>query len=147
MASFALGSLAYMATHNPRFNVEGLVPMLGYKLSVHWSYVIEICVSIVFVHFLFFIAAIYMSRRIIIKDDSFLSAARLLRPLVEHLGPTATLLEGKELSKVIEEFVPLGIVYGPRVDKEHPGTFLDIGEEVQPRRRLPTKRHPDGRYL
>ena len=88
-----------------------------------------------------------MSRLVIIKDDTFLSTARLLRPLVEHLGPRATLLEGKELSKAIEEFMPNGIVYGPRQDMELHGTALEIGEAIRPRRILDTWHHSDGRYL
>ena len=147
MAGFALGSLAYMATYNPSFQTEGLLPTLGYNLSVHWSYVIEISMGIIFLHFVFFATAIYMSRLVVIKNDTFLSAARLLRPLVEHLGPRATLLEGKDLSEAIEEFVLRGIIYGPREDNELHGTVLDIGEDIQPRQRLQTRRHPDGRYL
>ena len=147
MASYALSSLAWMATHNPTFSYEGLTPVLGYNLSVHWSYVIEIAVTIVVVHFVFFMVAIYLSRLVVIKDDTFLSAARLLRPLMEHLGSKATLLDGKELSEAIQKFVPNGIVYGPREDHEQHGVVLDIGEDIKPRKRLPTRRHPDGDYL
>ena len=136
-----------MATNNPTFNTDGLVPIRGYQLSVHWSYVIMIGVAIVFLHFAFFATAIYLSRLVIIKDDTFLSAARLLSPLVEHLGPRATLLEGKELASALERFVPQGLVYGPKEDKELSGTVLGIGENILPRRRLPAKRHPDGRYI
>lgn len=147
MAYFALGSLAWMATTNPTFGIEDLVPIRGYNLSVHLDYVIELCACIVGVHFALFAAAVYTSRLVIIKDDTFLSTARLLRPLVEHLGPRATFLEGKELSKAIEEFVPGAVVYGPREDGALGGMALGLGEGVVPRRGLRTRRHPDGRYL
>ena len=147
MASFALGSLAWMATTNPTFGTEGLVPILGYRLSVHWDYVIALCACIVGIHFALFAAAVYTSRLVIIKDDNFLSTARLLKPLVEHLGPRATFLGGRELSDAIEEFVPGGVVYGPREDGPLGGTALDLGEQVLPRRRLNNRRHLDGRYL
>ncbi|MCJ1455005.1 hypothetical protein MMC28_005358 [Mycoblastus sanguinarius] len=136
-----------MATTNPMFSIEGLVPILGYKLSVQWDRFIALRVCIVGVHFALFAAAVYTSRLVIIKDDIMISTARLLRPLVEHLGPRATLLEGKELSEAIEKYVPSGVVYGPREDRALSGTALDLGEEVIPRRRFSTGRHPDGRYL
>ena len=136
-----------MATNNPTYSTEGLVPILGFSLSVHWNYVIAVCVCIVVVHFAFIVTAVYTSRLVIIKDDTFLSAARLLRPLVEHLGPRATFLEGKELSEAIEEFVPKGVVYGPRNDEALGGRALDLGEGVLPRRELIRRRHPNGEYL
>jgi len=46
-----------------------------------------------------------------------LSIARLLRPLVDRMGDSGTLLDGKEMSGVIEESVPRGGVYGPREGK------------------------------
>lgn len=99
MASFALGSLASMATRNPTFEAEGLVPILGYNLSIHWNYVIALCACIVGIHFVLFAAAVYTSRLVIIKDDTNLSTARLLKPLVEYLGSRATLLEGENCVK------------------------------------------------
>lgn len=147
MASFALGSLASMATRNPTFEVEGLVPILGYNLSIHWNYVIALCACIVGIHFVLFAAAVYTSRLVIIKDDTNLSTARLLKPLVEYLGPRATLLEGRELCKAIEEHIPRGFVYGPRKERELGRMALDLGEEVMLRRQLSTGRHPDGMYL
>lgn len=147
MAYFALSSLAWMATTNPRFNIEDIVPILGYSLSIHWVYVISLCACIAGVHLVLFAAAVYSSRLVIIKDDTNISTARLLRPLVEHLGPSATFLEGKELSEAIEQHVPRGVVYGPREDQGLGGMTLDLGEEVLPRRRLRMGRHPDGRYL
>ena len=62
MASFALGSLAFMATSNPTFKAEGLVPILGYKLSINWNDVTALCACIVGVHFGLFAAAVFISR-------------------------------------------------------------------------------------
>ncbi|KAF6223095.1 hypothetical protein HO173_013308 [Letharia columbiana] len=69
---------------------------------MHWSYVIELCACIVGVHFVLFAAAVYTSRLVIIKDDTMISTAILLKPSVEHLGPRATFLAGKDLSEAIE---------------------------------------------
>ncbi|KAL2041509.1 hypothetical protein N7G274_005891 [Stereocaulon virgatum] len=126
MAKFALASLVRMADVNPTFETEGIVPILGYRLSIHWKYAIALFACIVGVHFILFAAAIYTSRLVIIIDDSNLSIARLLRPLVEYPGPRAALLKGKEFSQAIEEHVPLGVMYGPREDRGLGGTVWDF---------------------
>lgn len=147
MAEFALGSLASMATRNPSVQTQGAVPILGFHLTVKWKFTHALCASIVFIHFLFFAAAVYTSRLVIIKDDSNLSTARLLRPLVEHLGSQGTLIEGKDISRVIEDNGVTGLVYGPREDPGAGGRVLDISDRVMPRRTLAGSRHPDGTYL
>ena len=147
MASFALGSLASMAVRNPSIQVHGLVPILGYHLSIHWNYVVGLCACIVGVHFALFAAAVYTTRLVVIKDESNLSIARLLRPLVEHLGESGTLMDGEKMSAVIEEKLPNGIVYGPREEGGVGGERrLDVGEGLKSRRMWPDGRHPDGRY-
>lgn len=98
-------------------------------------------------HVFLLAAAVYTSRLVIIKDDTNVSRARLLMPLVEHLGSRATLSEGKELSKAVEEYVPRGVIYGSREYRELGGTALNLGEEVLPRRRLRSVRYSDRRYL
>ena len=147
MAEFALGSLASMAIRNPSVQYHGAVPILGFHLHVEWKFTRALCASIVIVHFLFFATAVYTSRLVIIKDDSNLSTARLLRPLVDHLGSQGTLIEGKDISRVIEDNGVSGIVYGPGEDPGTGGRVLDISDKVMPRRTLAGRRHPDGTYL
>lgn len=147
MAEFALGSLASMAIRNPSVQFHGAVPILGFHLNVQWKFTLALCASIVIVHFLFFAAAVYTSRLVIIKDDSNLSTARLLRPLVDHLGSQGTLIEGKDISRVIEDNGVRGLVYGPREDPGADGRVLDISNRVMTRRNLAGSRHPNGTYL
>lgn len=147
MAEFALGSLASMATRNLTVQNHGSVPILGFRLSVNWDFTLVLCASIAGAHFGLFAAAVYASRLVIIKDDSNLSTARLLRPLVHRLGNKGTLFEGKDISKLLVIYGVEGLVYGPRDDKVEGGRFLDINEAVIPRRRLKNWRHLDGRYL
>ena len=147
MAEFALGSLASMAVRNPSVQTHGAVPILGFHLTVQWKFTCALCACIVIVHFLFFAMAVYTSRLVIIKDDSNLSTARLLRPLVDHLGSQGTLIEGKDISRVIEDNGVRGLVYGPRDDPGAGGRVLDISDRVMPRRTLARWRHPDGTYL
>lgn len=147
MAEFALGSLALLATQTPKIQVNGDVPHLGSNLSIHWGNVIALCAGIVGAHLAIFAAAIYIGRLVIIRDESFLSIARLLRPLVEHLGDGGTLLDGEETSTVIEAKVPGDFVYGPRESDREGWRILDIGGDIKPRENWNDKRHPDGRYL
>jgi len=84
---------------------------------------------------------------VVIKDESNLSIARLLRPLVDRMGNSGTLVDGEEMSGVIEENLPRGGVYGPREDGGGVGRMLHIWEGTRPRERWANRRHPDGRYL
>ena len=147
MAEFALGSLASMAIRNPSVQSYGAVPILGFNLTVQWGSTSGLCGAIVSVHLLFIAAAVYTSSKVIIKDDSNLSTARLLRPLVDHLGSQGTLIEGKDISRVIEDNGIRGLVYGPREDPGAGGRVLDISDRVMPRRTLAGSRHPDGAYF
>ena len=147
MAEFALGSLASMAIRNPSVQSHGAVPILGFKLTVQWGSIGGLCGAILSVHFLFIAAAVYTSSKVIIKDDSNLSTARLLRPLVDHLGSQGTLIEGKDISRILEDNGVRRLVYGPREDPGAGGRVLDISDRVMPRRTLAGSRHPDGTYL
>ncbi|KAL8946047.1 MAG: hypothetical protein Q9222_007506, partial [Ikaeria aurantiellina] len=46
MAEFAIGSLTAMATLNLRTRIMGTLPTLGYRLSVHWNYLIALAACI-----------------------------------------------------------------------------------------------------
>ena len=147
MAEFALGSLASLAIRNPSVQFHGAVPILGFHLTVQWKFTLALCASILIVHFVFFAAAVYTSRLVIIKDDSNLSTARLLRPLVDHLSDQGTLVEGKDISKVIEDHGVKGLVYGPREEPGAGGRILDLSDRAMLRKNLAERRHPDGIYL
>jgi hypothetical protein len=148
MAEFAIGSLSTMAWKNPRITVNCSVPYLGSRIYVSWPYLIALLACISGVHFALFASAIYTSRLVVIKDDSNLSTARLLRPMAEDLGHSGTVLKGKELSQVITRREGKGgVVYGPRNVEGWPNYYLDIGNSVPPRTKWKDRRHPDGVYL
>ncbi len=147
MAEFAIGSISTMAIRNPRIQIRGLVPYLGSHLTVSWSYVIALATCIAGVHFALFASAIYGSRVVIIKDDSNLSIAQLLRPLVDNLGSSGMLLQGKEISQFLDRDGTSGVVYGPCKIEEPDVYNLGIDGNIVPRKRLYNRRHPDGMYL
>lgn len=59
MAEFAMGSIARMAYTNPPIEAHGLVPYLGSKIKVHWSYLIALLVGIASVHLLLVIGSLH----------------------------------------------------------------------------------------
>lgn len=137
-----------MASRNPRIQIPGAVPHLGSRVNISWPYVVALSAGIAGVHFVFSALAIWAARVVIIKDDSNLSTARLLRPVVNDLRTSGTMLTGKELSQVIdnEKDFGEGIVYGPREVDGCNVYYLDIGHDVRLRKAWKDKRHPDGTY-
>lgn len=147
MAEFAIGSISNLAKKNPQLQMQGLVPYVGSRLEVFWGIAITLLVGIVGVHLLLFTIVVYASRVVVIKDDSNLSAARLLHNLIDVLGPAGTFLDGKQLSQALSPSVADGVVYGPKHDATSQGYYLGLGTGLAPRTQLPNRRHPDGKYL
>ncbi|KAL9012827.1 MAG: hypothetical protein Q9173_002436 [Seirophora scorigena] len=85
MAKFAIGSIAQMAAANPPIQVSGSVPKLGSHLEIRWGYAAALFAGIIVTHLVLFLSAILATRKIAIKDDSFLAIARLLLPLFHVL--------------------------------------------------------------
>ena len=149
MAEFAIGSISHMASRNP-FNVSftGHLPHLGQSINVHWQSAIPLLAAIVAGHFLLYAAAVMVSRSVVVKDDSVLAMARLLRPLVDVLGDTGTAMEGKDLSKKIAENPSYkgGVVYGPRKHMGSDEYYLDLEGDIQTADEWERGKHPDGVY-
>jgi hypothetical protein len=83
----------------------------------------------------------------VVKDDSSLSTARLLRSLVETIRDSGTVLTREEISQAIQQAVADTVVYGPRTVGGTEDYYLDIGKDIPFREGLKNKRHPDGMYL
>ena len=147
MAEFAIGSISTLAQRNPQLQMQGTVPHLGSRVSILWGYAIALLVGIAGVHLILFAIVVYASRVVIIRDESNLSTARLLRSLMDHLGSSGTLLDGKQLGQALSPRAASGLVYGPQHDNKSDGYRLGFGTAVAPRTTLPNRRHPDGRYL
>jgi hypothetical protein len=160
MAVFAIGSISKMAEFNPRTQLDGsLTPYLGSKLHITWGYVVALFVCIIGVHAALIAAAVPATAVVVVKDDSYLSIARLLKPLLAGLGKEqGTLSSGKAMSEILYGQVDKlgGVVYGPReaeLESSQGGLtsthdyVLDLGRNVAPRKEWKHRRHPDGRYL
>jgi hypothetical protein len=101
-AEYAIGSLSGMANNNPPLLVPGLVPILGYHLSVDWKYIIALVACIAGVHTVFVVLLLWIARPVVIVDDSNLCTARLLSGLVNRLDDGGCLLDGREIAEAIK---------------------------------------------
>ncbi|KAL8784781.1 MAG: hypothetical protein Q9213_003761 [Squamulea squamosa] len=150
MARFAIGSLANLAALNPRIHVSGAVPYLGSHLEIRWGYVIGLFLGIILTHLFLYLSAILAVRKVAVKDDSFLAIARLLLPLLDVLGGEGTMLQSKELAKVIQANTPgEGLVVGPKLVEggAQPKYSMGVGKDVRLRQEWPDHRHPAGTYV
>ena len=144
MAEFAIGAISTLASRAPQIQLPGTVPHLGSELQVFWPYAIGLLVAIAVTHFGISFFVIWFTKHVIVKDDSNLAVAKLLRPLVDRLGNSGTLLDGAAISRAIGEKPKF--VYGVRRPTEPASGdyYLDIAEDILPRKSK--ERHPNGTY-
>ena len=142
MSEFAIGSIAAMSVYNPPISIPGTLPRLGYRLSIEWQYVIALAACIAGVHCLLVALILWISRPIVVADDSNLAVARLLKGLVDPLGHEGGLLGGQEIAEAVqkEDLVSYGVSEGVH------GNTLELGPHLQVRKRLPGRKFPAGRY-
>ena len=146
MAEFAMKSLVTMINNNPTIHTNGSLPHLGSRLSVDWQFAGALSAWILAIQFAIFAVVVRTAQIVVVKDDTSLSTARLLRPLVNGLGDRGTLVRAKELSPNLQKRYRSGLVYGPRTVKGHVGYSLDIAEDILPLASWPAGKHPGGTY-
>lgn len=143
MSEFAVGSLAAMANLNPKTQIPGTQPNLGYRLSVEWKYVAALAAGISFVHCLLVALMLWISRPIIVGADSNLATAKILRGMIGKLGDGGGLLDDREMAEAIQRHVG-DVGYGIREGDQ--GTVVELGEKTTVRKELPGRRFPTGQY-
>ena len=146
MAEFAMKSLVTMINNNPTIRTNGSLPHLGSRLSINWRFAGALSVWILAIQFAIFAVVVHTAQVVVVKDDTSLSTARLLRPLVDGLGATGTPVRAKDLSPNLQKRYRTGLVYGPRAVKGHVGYSLDIAEDVLPLGSWPASKHPGETY-
>ncbi|KAF8471211.1 hypothetical protein BDZ91DRAFT_791415 [Kalaharituber pfeilii] len=137
VSRFSVGVIATMDMDNPKIEAVGMKPWVGVLFKVDWALLLTILGSICGIQLVLGLTAVFVSNTVIVKDDSYLSTARLLRPLVERLGPSGCALTGKEIATTLRTTM----VYGVRVDKSRSRHHLDIGEDI-----IPGQKFPNGWY-
>jgi hypothetical protein len=98
---FAIGVVATAIQWNPSLAVPGDEPNQGYALSVQWMYVHLILILTLGGQFILFMVSCLVSNLVVVKDDSPISVARLLRPIVERLGNAGSMASGEQICEVL----------------------------------------------
>ena len=132
-----------MSVFNPTIQIPGTLPRLGYNLSVEWKYVIALAACIAGVHCLLVALILWISRPIVVTDDSNLAIARLLKGLVNPLGRRGGLLDGQEIAEAVQREGET-VSYG--VSESDDGRTIELGPGLQVRKRLPGRKFPAGQY-
>jgi hypothetical protein len=121
---FSMEAIAALDFNGPRQIVAGWHPITAQKVNLLWQWAGAILGVIPFLQLLVLLCVVKYAKKAIIKDDSCLSTARLLRPLVEKLGPNGCLLTGKEIA---EEFPEIRLKYGYR----EPTSVLEFHNQIE----------------
>jgi hypothetical protein len=118
ISKFAVGVFASMDDHGPRMNITGSQPSTALILTVEWKYAAALLGIIPFLQFCALLIVVAFANKVIIKDDTHLGMARLLRPVVGRLGDHGCMLTGKEISEELH----MKAIYGYR----EPGAGSDV---------------------
>ncbi|KAF8543372.1 hypothetical protein BDD12DRAFT_821043 [Trichophaea hybrida] len=126
---FTAGSLANMDRHNPKKQVLGHVLRAGVRLLIVWPYVWITLSIIMGGHAVLALIVCFRANKVFCKQDSPLSTARLLRPIVERLGPAGCAASGEEIAASF----PMRMTYGVRskLDGAVAVHHLDIGDDLE----------------
>lgn len=133
-ARFAVGAIAMKDLYGLRTaQAPGHVAWVGVLLKIKWPALLLILGGILVAQLLLGVAVVAYSNTVFCKDDSYLSTARLLRPVVERLGPSGCAMAGHDIAHTLRE----QMVYGIRTDDTGQRHHLDLGEDIQPLRWFP----------
>ena len=143
MAQFAIASLAAMADLNPLQPLPGMLPELGYQISVHWDFLIAFAAGVAGVHALILALTLWISRSVVVCDDSYLVAALLLHGLVGLLEGVENLTNAKYMAQVLQRRLN-------EMDREGATVrygLRDPGAEERPVLEIGTDSYANGREL
>lgn len=108
---FSSEAVAAVDYNGPRRNVSGWYPIPAQVVQVQWRWSATILGIIPAVQLLALVCVIAWGNSAVIRDESCLSTARLLRPVVDKLGHRGCLLTGHEIA---EELADIKVKYGWR---------------------------------
>ncbi|KAH9204595.1 hypothetical protein DL95DRAFT_430321 [Leptodontidium sp. 2 PMI_412] len=139
MAQFAIGAVAVTAQFAPPITLPGNQPFIGLVLNVNeWKYVHLILGLIAGIQLMLSLVSAFVANRVVVKDNSHLAIARLLRPIVDKLGASGTIANAKEICDALGD--DKKYVYGIHQTSSENPFHLEIGE-------LPSRRpFPKGMY-
>lgn len=99
IAAFSMATVAALDDHGPRKNISGDDPVVANMLDVggNWRQAGSILAVIPTIHFLAMIVVLFWADKAIILDDTFLSAAKFLEPMIDRLETKGTLMRGRDI--------------------------------------------------
>ena len=147
---YTAGAMAAYDWDGARINeTNAYQPNKAQVVDVQWNWAATILAVIPGVQGLLLLCIARWANHAVIKDTSFLSTARLLRPIVDKLGPNGCLLTGDEICEALGNY---RVIYGARVpdgtadgDREMVMKHLDLIEEDEGLGKW-EGRMPGGRY-
>jgi hypothetical protein len=96
---FAIEAIAALDNNGPRMIVAGWYPVPSQCVQVIWKWAITLLAVIPGLHALAMVGVVWWAGEVVIRDQSPLSVATLLRPLVARLGDHGCLLTGREIAE------------------------------------------------
>jgi hypothetical protein len=141
LAHFAIGVVSMAALYTSHtFNVTGLEPHIANELKVDdWNLIWMIMGLILGVQGAAFVLTAFWANRVVVKDESALATARLLRPILDGLGDDGTILSGKEICNELDAGAERRYIYTALKRRDDPYR-VELGD--WPRRRT----FPEGVY-
>lgn len=112
ISQYAAYGLAAYDTNGVMMNVTASDdPESSLQLDVEWKWAIAVLALIPSLQFFAYVAVIIWANKAIIKDDSYLSTAKLLQPIVSKIGEGGCILTGDDIARR-QEFQSARVAYG-----------------------------------
>jgi hypothetical protein len=96
---------------------------------VNWKFIELIFCLTAGLQLILFVIASVVANLVIVKDDSPIATARLLRPIVDRLGPVGTAADGKEICKLLDDLGHEKVVYSVKHPQKGILHHLDLGHQ------------------
>lgn len=122
---FTIEAIAAMDNNGPRMLVAGWAPKPAQRVQVNWRWAVTLLCVIPGLHALAMVGVVWWAGEVVIRDQSCLSVARLLGPVVARLGPHGCLLTGVEIA---DELSDVRVRYGVEPLE---GGGVDMEEEIR----------------
>lgn len=100
LARYTIGAIAAFDDHGIRYEVpnQNAVPTQGQQLNVDWPYVLSLLGGICFIQLAALICLLSFGNKSVVRDESFMSMAMLLKPVMDRIpGKTGMNLSGEEI--------------------------------------------------
>lgn len=153
---FSMYALAAMDDAGYKTTVmSGVIPTASVRLNVNWKYAAAILTVIPTVQLLLLLAVALWANKAVVKDDSLLTTARLLMPILKHLEHEAedgkryhgSLLSGREIATSHPEGSDCRVYYGFHGSPHEDGTMrAEVVSTREGIKRQHTRNFPDGVY-